>query len=86
LFLIIQKSFVVADNATVVYNHGALLCGDRECNNFRIPLDLSHVNHYREEVFNYTSNITDKDVGIWRFKDELMKAVNATLQATHFVP
>jgi hypothetical protein len=48
--------------------------------------NMSQVNHYRGKVYKRETNETVMDTEIWKFKDELIRAVNETLAATNFTP
>jgi hypothetical protein len=60
---------------------------DTWCNCLRnIPENVSLVYHYRENFFENTDNITREDFTMWKYKNELIKAVGETLDATGFKP
>jgi hypothetical protein len=82
-----SKTIFVPDEILVVHNHRPLMCIDgAPCENEEMPTNISHSNHYRDHVDEPMFEETTEDKMIWRFKDELIKAVHKTLLATGFVP
>jgi hypothetical protein len=56
------------------------------CHNEYFPIQDVVLHHYRERVFEQSDFVTYNDTTIWKFKDQLIKAVNETLKATNFIP
>ena len=86
-----RKSFLDSNNVIVSYNHGGFHCFvnstfNGPCQKLPSPNNLSYVNHYRNKLHRNQNSDTITNTGIWRFKDELMNAVNFTLSSTKFVP
>jgi hypothetical protein len=85
-----RKAFLDTNKIIVAYNHGAFYCYKNASLNGKCQKlsrhSFSQVNHYRSKVYRRETNETVLDMGIWRFKDELITAVNETLIATNFVP
>ena len=84
-----SKSFMRTDNVIVIHMHRAMQCANG-CTIFQInPID-SRVQHYREgcgggfkpELCDELRNDTVRDATLWRYKDEIMKNVNETLEMT----
>jgi hypothetical protein len=80
------KSFIVPDKITVAYTHGAEFCDNKECQVTYVPSHTSQVSHYRDKLKQRSDNETMLDTKIWKFKDELIEAVEKTLKATKFNP
>lgn len=80
------KSFYVPDNIIVVHNHNALFSWRGEVTfswTGVIPTEISQLSHYRDSVSgNFTETLLDTT--IWKFKEELIRAVNRTLSAVNF--
>lgn len=82
------KSFFRSDRVLVVHNHFGLKCLKRKdgwCEVLYVSKNISQLNHYRNEV-EYSYNVTELDSTIWKFKDELIKAVEETLNEINFKP
>jgi hypothetical protein len=82
---------VKTKNAIVVQIHGAYWCHynstfNGSCNKYKIDKTFSHLSHYREKFYGDESNKTISDNSTWKFKDELIEAVEETLKATSFKP
>lgn len=85
------KSFLSSENVIVAWVHGAYICYEnsthnRNCRGHGIDMTMSHVSHYRAKIYEKESNETVLETAAWKFKDELIKAVAETLNATGFVP
>jgi hypothetical protein len=87
-----KKSFLDTNSVIVAYNHGAFLCNKNStfnghCRRLTVPSNFSHVSHYRSLFYKRENNDnTVLDTRIWKFKEELIRAVNETLIATNFAP
>lgn len=86
-----NKVFVAAETTIVMYNHGAYWCfinstHTGKCRKFQMDQNLSHVNHYRNKCVQKETSETVMETSAWKFKEELIKAVNETLNATGFKP
>jgi hypothetical protein len=87
-----MKSIIIPDKVVSVYMHFAMFCLDGDkldtwCPQERfLPENVSLVYHFRDELLQATDNITKEDKTLWKYKDELIKAVAVTLNATGFKP
>ena len=83
-----SKSFFQPDNIIVVYNHKAWKChgsSDFSCKTASAPSSVAQLNHYRNEMKKKVlSNIKDRT--IWKYKNELINAVEETLNYFNFQP
>jgi hypothetical protein len=68
-----------------VNHHIALDCIGSNCQGFKVPTNISYTSHYRNEIAEFFKGIIE-DITIWKFKDEIMKAVDETLKDLEFVP
>jgi Glycosyltransferase family 92 len=85
----IHKSFFRPENILVVHNHRAFRCLKSKtfwCRGSKVPLEISQLNHYRNTVKDRFLNKTIKDRTIWKYKNELMNAVEETLNKLNFQP
>lgn len=82
-----EKSFNIPDRIITLIAHYSLFClnGSR-CRRTRVPENIAQLNHYRDFVTGELLGKTVNDWKLWKFKDELVKAVNETLSATKFKP
>jgi hypothetical protein len=79
----IHKSFFRPENILAVHNHRAFRCLKSKtywCRLAKVPLEIAQLNHYRNAVKDRFANGTMKDTMIWKYKDELIKAVEETLE------
>jgi hypothetical protein len=67
------------DNISVIFGHGAEYCWDRECNIHYVNESIGQCSHYRESFKEPSDNVTQLDMTFWKYKDELVKAVEKTL-------
>lgn len=51
-----------------------------------IDEDIAVVHHYRNKLFKRTDIITREDKTMWKYKNDLIKAVAKTLKKTGFKP
>jgi hypothetical protein len=84
-----RKAFLDTEKVIVAYNHGAFFCylnstSNGKCEKWPSPNHLSYTHHYRNSLLKKQNNETFTNTRMWRFKDELMKAVNFTLEETNF--
>jgi hypothetical protein len=70
----------------VAYTHGAEFCNDRECKSVFVSTNISHLNHYRNKIKTETDKNTTEDKTLWKFKDELITAVEKTIKENNFKP
>ena len=84
-----EKSFFNTERVLVVHNHYALKClygiNNFYCRNPKVSLNISHVNHYRNEVES-KFNVTVLDTSIWKYKDSLIAKVQESLTEIQFRP
>lgn len=83
-----MKSFYNTDRVLVVHNHYGMRClfSKRDyCRNKHIPVNISQVYHYRDEV-EKKFNVTVLDTKIWQYKDELIRKVQQSLDEIGFKP
>jgi hypothetical protein len=80
------KSIIVPDNVQTVHQHSASRCLGRKCQSKKVEPAIAQISHYREKVRFRAENNTILDETIWKFKNQLMKAVQKTLNATQFIP
>jgi Glycosyltransferase family 92 len=83
-----SKSFFQPDNVIVVYNHHAMFClnsANNSCKIVEAPVSIAQLNHYRNEMkTKVKANV--KDRVIWKYKNELINAVEETLNHFNFQP
>lgn len=77
---------IVPDQVQLVHQHEANLCFAGDCRSSKITPNLGQINHYREKVRFQAENISISDHTVWKFKDQLIKDVEKTLNATNFKP
>lgn len=78
------KSFIDPTYVLSIYEHFAHLClGEDWCNFDTLDPSMSAVFHYKTSEIN---NATISDKTIFKYKDELVAAVNLTMSETGFVP
>lgn len=81
------KSFNVPENIKVVHNHYGLFCFSRHaCWCYGMPTNISQLSHYRDHMDSASFNVTVENKLMWKFKDELIRDVKETLEATNFLP
>jgi hypothetical protein len=79
------KSFIRPDFVLVVHNHYAVKCLSQDnlsltwCSKDVLPKNISQLNHYRSDVADQFK-ATVLDTKIWKYKDELIKAVSETIE------
>lgn len=78
------KSFMRMDRVLIIHNHAPLGCIDpTDCNIFEINGSDGHLSHYRTDcdtpecVASKPNPV--KDTRLWKYKDELLRNVNATV-------
>lgn len=84
----LYKSFFRTERVLTVHNHSPLQCltkTKRCCRHF-IPHNISQSNHYRSHVDGDNFKVIRVDNTIWKYKDELIKAVQETFKETGFKP
>lgn len=81
-----HKSFVVPENVTVAYTHGADYCVNKECNVHYVNVNISQISHYRDKLKEKTDAVVQLDTKIWKYKDELVEAVEKTIKDNDFNP
>lgn len=80
-----DKSFNVPDRIVSLIAHFSLYCiNGARCYTKRVPANIAKLHHYRDTVTGEFLENTVEDWRLWHFRDELVKAVNATLNATNF--
>lgn len=88
------KSILVPDEIIVVSIQYAFFClnhstepsaeGTQQCRCWSMPTNVSQLSHYRNNIKEDEFKVTIEDKLIWRYKDDLIKAVQETLDATKF--
>jgi hypothetical protein len=83
-----MKSMMIPEKIVSLYLHFAMFCRDGSvwCKMNTLPENVSLIYHFRDEFLHGTDNITREDFTMWKYKDELMKAVAETLNETGFKP
>lgn len=74
------KSFIVPERIVAVSSQYSFFCYVKLCNTWSMPTDVAQKSHYEDVAVNAT--ISDKT--IWKFKDELIDAVQKTLETANF--
>jgi hypothetical protein len=79
------KSLFNTETVLAVHNHFPYYClsEQKNCILQVVPLEVGHLNHYRYKG-NENNETMVEDTSIWKFKDQLMKAVHETMKATKF--
>lgn len=83
----IHKSFFNPGNILAVHNHRAFRCLKSKtywCRLAKVPLAIAQLNHYRNAVKDRFINGTLKDTVLWKYKEDLVKAVDGTLKQLDF--
>jgi hypothetical protein len=84
------KSIVRTERVLSIFNHYPTFCltdEHHQCYGFTLPTSTSQNSHYRDHLDKNTMfHVTRKDKTIWKYKNQLQKAVQETLKATNFVP
>lgn len=90
------KSILAPDDVLIVHNYIALYCLNWStdlkadpyvsCRRLSMPTNMSQLSHFREFPKDVIFNKTVEDKTMWKFKDQLIEAVSATLNATQFKP
>jgi hypothetical protein len=84
------KSIFGTERVLSVFTHYPRYCLSKiqhNCNSYGLSTNISQNSHYRDHMDpNTTFHVTQKDKTIWKYKDQLLKAVQETLKATKFVP
>jgi Glycosyltransferase family 92 len=84
-----SKSFNNPDKIIAVHNHNPIICFHRngnECKLKSISENIAQLNHYRHQIDESEISATVEDKTLWKYKDELIKAVKETMEATNFKP
>lgn len=79
------KSIYNTDQVLAMNHHHGIDCVGGGCRHHRMSKEIASSSHYRtygKKVFNEAEN----DTTIWKFKDELMTAVEKTLRELKFKP
>jgi Glycosyltransferase family 92 len=80
------KSIIVPERVQTLHQHEATLCFGGECKRKKVQPNIAQISHYREKVKHRFENYSIPDFTLYRFKEKLMKDVEATLNATRFKP
>jgi Glycosyltransferase family 92 len=80
------KSIIVPERVQTLHQHEAYLCFGGECNRRKVHPKIGQISHYRETVKLAVQNDTIPDFTLYKFKEQLMKDVEMTLNATKFKP
>lgn len=79
------KSLFGTERVLAVHNHFPYFCiaPDNKCVNRNVPEDISQSSHYRSGKGDENEKLV-VDNKIWKYKDQLTKAVQGTMKATRF--
>jgi hypothetical protein len=86
------KSIVGTERVLAIHNHMPHRCIRKKPNNIFCALhifstNISQNSHYRDHLDEGTTfNVTQKDKTIWKYKDQLIKAVQKTMKDLDFAP
>ncbi|CAL8071187.1 unnamed protein product [Orchesella dallaii] len=81
-----MKCFHSTEHTLGVHNHFAFFCRGKRCKRHYFDLERAHMNHYRStcvpEIKNCSKYLmdTDRDTGLWRYKDVLINRVQTILE------
>lgn len=80
------KSILGTERVLSVHNHMPQRClsDNEKCNIFYVPNYIAQNSHYRNARGGPGFDILVDDKSIWKFKDQLLRAVSETIQDTHF--
>lgn len=81
------KSFNVPEDIKVIHNHYALFCfSNHHCWCYGMPTNISQLSHYRDHMDSESFLVTVESKLMWKYKDELIRDVKETIEATNFIP
>lgn len=80
-----HKAFVRPNNVEIAYMHGVVDCY-YSCKPYYMPTNLSHLSHFRDSLRPEDDTVTIEDKTIWKYKEELIEAVEKRLKVTGFRP
>lgn len=84
-----SKTFQNTRSVAVMHTNFPMHClGKSSCDCFHIPTTIAQLQNYRRDCENYSpaecedfKNNTMKDLTLWKYKDEILENVNASLSA-----
>ena len=81
-----MKSIIVPENVETIQHHMPVLCYGRPCQTVIISNEFAQTSHFRNKPMR--SDVKEKilDQTVWKFKNQLIREVNKTLQDTNFQP
>jgi hypothetical protein len=79
------KSIIDPDYVMELYAHGAAACWNGNCSIRYLDESIAQCSHYRDAVLKSSDNNTQEDITFWKYKDELVAAVERTLDEMNFV-
>lgn len=77
---------MVPENISVIFTHGVEYCWDRECKVHYINESIGQCSHYRESFKQNSDNETRADMTFWKYKDEVIEAVETVLDELNYIP
>jgi hypothetical protein len=85
------KSIFGTERVLTVHTHKPHHCirldsRKNRCKVFKFPTNVSQNSHYRDHMGDPDLYITQEDKTIWKFKDQLIEAVQKTLMDLDFAP
>jgi hypothetical protein len=78
------KSIMATDNLVSIHTHGTVWCLNRECDVYYLNETVGQCSHYRNSPKQPSDKDTMKDKILWKYKDELIRAVETVLNELSF--
>lgn len=81
-----MKSIIIPENVETIQHHIPVMCYGRPCTTMTISESIAQTSHYRNKPMRLNLNQKVLDKTVWKFKIQLIKEVNKTLEDTNFQP